>query len=108
MYLLNYCIILIVTHPLQLKFRLQKAQSDARKNIILNKELRKLCYDKNIKSVTYKPGDLVLSKNQARNKLDRVYLGPYTVIKDLSPNVKILKNNKEYVTHKNDTKLFLY
>lgn len=94
------------SYPMQLKYRLQKAQSDAKTNILTSKEKRKLCYDKNIKTMIYKPGDYVLLKNQTGNKLDNIYLGPFLVIEDLSPNVKILKNNREYVTHKNNTKLF--
>lgn len=94
------------SYPLQLKFRIQKAQSDARENILISKENRKICYDKDIRPVSYKPGDLVLLKNQVRDKLDKMYLGPFVVIEDCSPNVKILKNNKEYITHKNNTKLF--
>lgn len=93
-------------YPLHLKYRLQKAQCDARNNLILSKNVRKIDYDKKANHVVYKTGDMVLLKNQVGTKLDRIYTGPYTVIEDLSPNVKIIKDNKEYLVHKNLTKLF--
>lgn len=40
------------------------------------------------------------------NKLTPLFDGPYVVIEVLSPNVKITKNSKEVVTHKNRTKSY--
>lgn len=94
------------SYPLELKYRLQRALLDARNNLIISKLKRKSLYDKKLNSITYKPGDFVLLKNQTGHKLDNIYLGPYKVLKDLSPNVEILKNNKSYIVHKDNTKLF--
>lgn len=95
------------SYPLELKFRLQKALSDAKDNLIQSKEVRKNSYDKKMNSVKYRSGDLVLLKNQIGDKLDKIYLGPYEVIEEITPNIKIMKNGKEYVTHKNNTKIFV-
>lgn len=94
------------SYPKELKFRLQKAQTDAKENLINNKHLRKLHYDKRCNPVMYKKGDLVLIKNHLGDKLDNLFSGPFEVLEDLSPNVKILKNNLEYIVHKNNTKPF--
>lgn len=94
------------SYPKEFKFRLQKAQIDAKNSLLISKTERKLTYDKKINSLTYKPGDFLLVKNQIASKLDPIWNGPFLVLEDISPNVKILKNNKEYVTHKNNTKLF--
>lgn len=93
-------------YPLELKFRLQQAQADAKKNLIECKQNRKLRYDRNSYPIVYHRGDLILLKNYTGTKLDRLYEGPYVVVEDLTPNVKIIKNNKEYLIHKNNTKLF--
>lgn len=95
------------SYPLELKYRLQRAQAEARNNLLFNKKLRKINFDKTINSIKYKKGDLVLIKNQVGDKLDKIYLGPYEVIEDVSPNVKILKDNKAYIIHKNNTKKFV-
>lgn len=50
---------------------------------------------------------MILVKNETGNKLDSIYLGPYVVVRDLSPNVEIMKNGKLDVIHKNRTKLYL-
>lgn len=95
------------SYPLELKYRLQRALQDAKNNLLKGKMLRKIGYDKNAYSVKYKENDLVLLKNQTGNKLDAIYLGPYRVIEEITPNVKISKGGKEYITHKNNTKLFV-
>lgn len=56
--------------------------------------------------LNYNCGDFVLIKNQTGTKLDCVYEGPYKVMEEISPNVKIIKNNKVILVHKNNTKLF--
>lgn len=89
-----------------MKFRLQRAQYDAKNNLLDSKFKRKILYDRKSHPVTYKKGDLILIKNQIGDKLSSVYNGPFVVLEDVSPNVKILKNNKEYIIHKNNTKKF--
>lgn len=93
-------------YPLEFKYRLQRAQADAKKNLIDCKIARKELYDKNIYPVTYNEGDLILVRNETGSKLDCVYEGPFVVIKDESPNVKIIRKNKIDVIHKNRTKLY--
>lgn len=94
-------------YPLEFKYRLQRAQADAKQNLVASKILRKECYDRNINPITYKEGDLVLIKNETGTKLDCVYDGPFVVVKDESPNVVIKdKSNVDKVVHKNRTKLY--
>lgn len=94
-------------YPLTLKYRLQKSQEQARNNLLLSKENRKLYYDKNKQPVMYKTNDLILLKNEINNKFTNVYDGPYVVLEDISPNVRIIKNNKIETVHKNRTKPFV-
>ncbi|KAG7309734.1 hypothetical protein JYU34_004231 [Plutella xylostella] len=94
-------------YALELKYRLQKAHCDAHQNLVKSKETRKIHYDSYVKPVTYKKGDLLLVKNETGTKMDSVYLGPYTVVEDLTPNVKIVKNGKEEILHKNRTKPYV-
>ena len=55
----------------------------------------------------YKPGDMILLKNEDGNKLmTPCFLGPYVVDREDTPNVVVLKNNKEHIVHKNRTKLY--
>lgn len=94
------------SYPLELKYRLQTVHAEARKNLIETKLQRKINYDNHINPILYKSGDLVLVKNEVGNKLSNLYSGPYKVIKDLSPNVKIEINGKTDIIHKNRTKLY--
>ncbi|KAJ8708901.1 hypothetical protein PYW07_013505 [Mythimna separata] len=93
-------------YPLEFKYRLQRAQNDAKENLIASKLARKHCYDKNLNSITYKEGDLILVKNEIGNKLECIYNGPFEVVKDESPNVIVKYKNKIDVIHKNRTKLY--
>ncbi|KAH9640804.1 hypothetical protein HF086_001965 [Spodoptera exigua] len=94
------------SYLLELKYRLQLSQTEARENLIKSKMIRKIKYDKNCNPVVYKPNDKVLIKNENRNKLTSIYSGPYIVVRDISPNVEILDNGKIKLIHKNRTKLF--
>lgn len=93
-------------YPLELKYRLQVAQNDARNNLINSKVKRKEKYDSKINPVYYKKGDYLLVKNPSGDKLDSIYQGPYLVVEDLNCNVKIIKKGKEEIIHKNRTKLY--
>ena len=93
-------------YSLELRYRLQVAHRDAQENLLKSKQLRKTKYDKNVNQVRYEKGDLILLKNETASKLDTLYTGPFIVIEDEEPNVKILKNNKTEIVHKNRTKLF--
>lgn len=94
------------SYPLELKYRLQLSQKEARENLLKSKLARKTVYDKNINPIVYRPGDLILIKNENCSKMDSIYTGPYIVIQDMSPNVQINKNGKIDIVHKNRTKLF--
>lgn len=96
------------SYAIELKYRLQKSQEDARNNLIKTKIDRKLKYDLSTNSINYKLGDLILVKKEDRDKMDPVYLGPYTVIEDQGVNVKILVTGKEKIVHKNRTQSFNY
>lgn len=90
----------------ELKYRLQKANLDARNNLVLSKHKRKEKYDKNVNEIIYKNKDLILVKNEVGNKMSPVYNGPYSVIKDDSPNVIINVKGKHVTVHKNRTKRY--
>lgn len=93
------------SYPLELKYRLQRANEDARTNLIQSKIKRKEKYDRTKNPITYSKGDKVLLKNETGNKLSSpCFVGPYLVIEDVAPNVKLLVNNKEVLVHKNRTK----
>ena len=63
-------------------------------------------YWANDRTLSTEPNDKILIKNETGNKLSNLYTGPYTVIRDLSPNVEININGKIDVIHKNRTKLY--
>jgi hypothetical protein len=91
-------------YPLELRYRLQVAQKEARENLINSKIIRKEKYDIKTKHILYKPNDKILIRNENRDKMSSVFSGPYNVIRDLSPNVEISKNGKLELVHKNRTK----
>lgn len=53
------------------------------------------------------PNDMLLVKNETGNKLETLFNGPYIVIEEQEPNVKIMKNGKIDIVHKNNTKPFV-
>lgn len=93
-------------YPLELKYRLQKSQFEAKTNLCKSKELRKIRYDSYVNPIKYKPGDLVLIKKETGTKFDPLYVGPYTVIGENEPNVVIIDNGKEIHIHKNRTRRY--
>lgn len=94
------------SYPLELKYRLQISQTEARKNLINTKLERKNRHDQYIRPIKYKTNDKILIKNETGNKLSNLYTGPYPVIRDLSPNVEVNINGKNDVIHKDRTKLY--
>lgn len=94
-------------YALELKYRLQLAHRDARKRLIDSKIVRKVNYDQNKKTISYKKDDLILIRNESSNKMDRLFNGPYVVIEEVGPNVKIIKNGKVDTVHKNRTKPYI-
>lgn len=94
-------------YVLELKYRLQLAHKEVRNNLILRKTQRKLVYDRKCNPISYKPGDLILIKNETGTKLNKLYKGPYTVLSDNEPNVIINKDDKLETVHKNRTKRYV-
>lgn len=94
-------------YPCELRYRIQSSQNDARKNLLVSKIKRKYKYDSYLNPITYKPNDYVLIKNEVGSKLDNVYMGPFKVLKDVSPNLEIDMNGKPVLVHKNRTKLYV-
>ena len=61
-----------------------------RKRLIQEKTIRTEQRNKNTKPTNYKEGLLILLKNETAKKLEEKYTGPYKLIEDLGPNVKII------------------
>lgn len=95
----------------ELKYKFQKAFDIARQNQIQTKENTKKYFDKKIKPVQFKEGDLVLMKNFTKKgegrKLQPLYKGPYEVIKVISEtDVKIKIGRSEKIIHNNNLKIY--
>lgn len=91
-------------YPLQLKYRLQLAHAEAKNNLLCNKYKRKELYDKSVNPIVYQENDLILLKNETGRKLDAIFEGPFRVKDDLGCNIRIYKNNKIDLVHKNRTR----
>jgi transposase InsO family protein len=65
----------------ELKFRFQSAFERTNKLLIDYKERRKLAYDKNVRNLSLSVKDKVLLALENMVKLDKVYAGPFEVIK---------------------------
>lgn len=92
----------------KLKYQLQFTAQHAKKLILNSKEISKAYYDKNANPVNFKPGDLVLIRNEVRKgKLHPLYVGPYKVLNEFSnDNVEIQVNKKKMRVHKNPLQRF--
>lgn len=96
-------------YPLELKYRLQTAATEAKNNLIASKETRKLKYDKKYKChfINFKQGDKVMIKNDDKNiKMEANFKGPYVIIKDKNSNIVVKIDNKLVEVHKNRVKLY--
>lgn len=94
-------------YPIELKYRLQQAQVDARSNLIASKLKRKEAYDQQgTTSNCYQPGDLVLVRHSGVNKMQELFRGPYSVVVENTPNVVILVDTKPVTVHKNRIKRY--
>lgn len=91
-----------------MKFKLQTAHRDARETLVRKKEHRKDQYDAyhKVKETDYRPGNLVLLRNENRKKLDTIYNGPYEIICQKGVNCELKYNGKTMVVHKNLIKPF--
>lgn len=92
----------------ELRYKLQKAHTLARENLLDSKIANKKNYDKKTHSVSYKIGDQVLITNEDRKtKLHNPFIGPFEIVEILSDvNIKIKQNRVNRVVHINRTKKF--
>ena len=86
-----------------MKFKLQKSNEIARKNIIIEKEKREKELNQHINPIDVSIGDFVYLKNENRKKLDPLYLGPFIItnIKDPNCTIKNKHTHKTTTVHKN-------
>lgn len=91
----------------ELKYRLQKTNEIAHDILTKYKSKMKTKYDKNFKELNVKVGDGVKVRNDAGEKLEPVYKGPFEVIEVLENNIKIKdEHEKESIVHKNRALLY--
>lgn len=90
-----------------LKYKLQISQMNARTKLLQNKKQRTEKFNCNSIPAMYKPGQLVLIKNETTSKLDKKYLGPFPIVQDRNPNVEIRFKNKTDLIHKQRIKPFI-
>lgn len=88
----------------QMKAKLQFCHNEVRNRLIQDKTNRTSEINKNKQSNIYNRGDLVWVKNETAKKLEAKFTGPYEVLEDMNPNLKILINNKEDIVHKSRIK----
>lgn len=91
-------------YQLELKYRLQVACQDARRNLIDSKNKRKVVYDTKSRPANYNAGNKVLLRNDAGSKLEQLYNGPYEVVKENVSNITLKIDGKEVSVHKNRVK----
>lgn len=89
-----------------LQFKLQTLQSEVRNKLLASKQKR--CLDYNINKIHIKcnPNELVLIKQETGTKLESKFSGPFSVVRDLEPNVEINVNGKIETIHKDRIKKF--
>ena len=93
----------------ELKNKFQHCWKIARDKLIQAKFKSKSYYDKNANIPNFQVGDLVLLKNEVRNKgkLDNLWNGPYPIIDiNSDENTTIRVNRQDKVVHNNRLKLF--
>lgn len=90
----------IDNYALECKYRLQMAHKEASKLIDKMKARNKIYYDRNLNTLDVNLGDEVLLRKEPRNKLSKIYDGPFTVPVD-GNNVTILYKGKNLTIHKN-------
>lgn len=86
-------------YALELRYRLQFALSEARKNLIDCKTKRKRDLDAKRKERNVEINQKVLLRNESGTKLCDLFEGPYTVIDVSPPNCTLKIRNKPYTVH---------
>jgi RNase H-like domain found in reverse transcriptase/Reverse transcriptase (RNA-dependent DNA polymerase)/Integrase zinc binding domain/Integrase core domain len=90
----------------QLKIKMKKAHEEANERQRKLKEKRKEKWDENIIEKKISEGDLVLVRGEANHKLDRVFEGPFKVIKTEFPNAILDVKNRHVPIHVNRIKKY--
>lgn len=87
----------------ELKYKLQATAIRTRNIIDKVKNNRNTKQQVTAKPINIEIDDLVMLENLNRNKLDKVYKGPYKVINITHPNITILDEatNIQHTVHKN-------
>ena len=83
-----------------LRQKLQMTNLDAKEYLEESKQNRIAKNNNNKKIRIFNKGEKILLRNEERSKLDAVFSGPYIVVEDNHPNLKIEKNNKMIIIHK--------
>lgn len=91
----------IDNYLLELKYKLQIANDQARQFVMKNKEISKQYYDRKLNIINLKIGDKIKIIREPRNKHKQLYDGPFLVHKIDNENIIYLNNNKELTIHKN-------
>lgn len=91
---------------LELKYKLQIANEQARKFVIKNKEINKHYYDRKLNVINLNIGDKIKIVKEPRNKHKQLYDGPFLVHRIDNENVTYINNNKELSVHKNRVLLY--
>lgn len=98
-----------------LKNKLQNGYKIARENLIKAKEISKIYYDRNTKTVDFVVGNLVLLEKKNKSspkgvkgkKLGGLYDGPFEIVSIVSPeNTEIKIGNKLVIVHNNRIKTY--
>lgn len=98
----------IEAYDQEIRFRLQFAQNRARNYLESAKIKRKELHDKDASQLHIEEGDLILITNEARQKFDPWWKGPYTVVSASGPNCIIVdKNGRRSTVHKNRIKKYM-
>lgn len=98
----------------ELTHRLQETQQLARKTLIKAKEKEKKTFDKQENDISFKPGDMVLLRDESirrgrSRKLSPPFIGPYVIegISGVNCKLRINKRGKTMTVHKNRLKLYI-
>lgn len=96
-------------YVVELVNRLNEIQNLGAKNLIKAKLREKQYYDRDINSVSFQPGDLILVlREPKRHKFESQYVGPFEVIELTERGDIIFRDNDgvRFIKHPNKVKLF--
>lgn len=87
-----------------MKLKMQITHEEVKQKLIQEKIDRIKNTNTNTKPRFYKEGEYIWLKNETAKKLEEKFLGPYKILEDQHPNVKIQIKNRQDVVHKNRIK----